>query len=78
MRTPALERAGAVFETADCVVAVEECAVGEAFAGIDLFCLAVVDDGGLVFVHTIEMIVLANSCAFGFSCVGMICLPDVD
>lgn len=78
MGTPALECAGAVFETADCVVAVEECAVGEAFAGIDLFCFAIVDDGGLVFVHAIKVTVLANSCAFGASCVGMICLPDVD
>jgi glutaminase len=44
IRTPALEGTGAVFQTADCVVAVEESAVGEAFVGVYPFSLAIVDD----------------------------------
>jgi hypothetical protein len=44
VRTPALEGAGAVFQTADCIVAVEEGTVGEAFCWVYSFCLAVVDD----------------------------------
>jgi hypothetical protein len=48
---PALECAGALFETADCVVAVEEGSVGEALCWIDSFGFTVVDDGGGVFVQ---------------------------
>lgn len=51
VRTPALEGAGAVFQTADCVVAVEKGTVGEAFGWVYPFSLAVVDDGRGVFVH---------------------------
>ena len=44
IRMPALEAAGAVFQAADCVVAVEEGTVGEAFGRVYLFCFAVVDN----------------------------------
>lgn len=43
VRAPALEGARAVFEAADCVVAGEEGAVGEAFGWVDAFRSAVVD-----------------------------------
>ena len=44
MRAPALEGASAIFKAADCVVAGEEGAVGEAFCWVDAFGGAVVDD----------------------------------
>lgn len=47
---PALECSGAVFQAADCVVSIEEGAVGEAFRGVDTFADAVVDDRWRIFV----------------------------
>jgi hypothetical protein len=47
---PALEGARAVFEAADDVVAVEEGAVGEAFAWVDALGDAIVDDRRAVLV----------------------------
>lgn len=52
MGAPALERANAVFETADGVVAVEKGSVREALGRIDLFGDAVVDDRGVVLIQT--------------------------
>lgn len=55
VRPPALERARAVFDAADCFVAGEEGAIGEADRWVDALRIAVVDYGGGVVADAVEV-----------------------
>ena len=58
VRAPALERARAVFDAADCFIAGEEGAIGEADGWVDALRAAVVDYGGGVVADAVVVRVL--------------------
>lgn len=58
MRPPALERARAVFDAADCFVTGEKGAVRKADGGVNTLRAAVVDYGGGVMANAVVMRVL--------------------
>jgi len=73
VRPPALKGTRALFQAADGVVAIEEGAIGEAFAWIDALGDAIVDDRGAILV---EAGFSVSPSAFSAKVEGV--LPDVD